>query len=220
MRVISLGRENLDVELSGTAYRICGGFGRGESSSVFLAEEIYKIVEEYPMPMEERNQLADRLSGIPAFAGDKFISNLRNPEFPYTTNLADIDGREKQWVRETVCAEWERANPGYDISFYDEEGNLLCKADNRMKVLIISHSCLEIHMDGTIVRFEGELRKKEFAALAGTMVWLCPDERKAAEEEFDTYVKKLKENYKTLPGKKRLRIIFVDDKWKKLYLIK
>ena len=38
MRVISLGRENLDVELSGTAYRICGGFGRGESSSVFLAE--------------------------------------------------------------------------------------------------------------------------------------------------------------------------------------
>lgn len=52
------------------------------------------------------------------------------------------------------------------------------------------------------------------------MVWLCPDERKAAEEEFDTYVKKLKENYKTLPGKKRLRIIFVDDKWKKLYSIK
>ena len=172
------------------------------------------------MPMEERNQLADRLSGIPAFAGDKFISNLRNPEFPYTTNLADIDGREKQWVRETVCAEWERANPGYDISFYDEEGNLLCKADNRMKVLIISNSCLEIHMDGTIVRFEGELRKKAFAALAGTMVWLCPDERKAAEEEFDTYVKKLKENYKILPGKKRLRIIFVDDKRKKLYSIK
>ena len=100
MRVIRLGREKLDIELSGAAYRICGGFGRGESSSVFLAEEIYKIVEEYPMPMEERNQLADRLSGIPAFAGDKFISNLRNPEFPYTTNLADIDGREKQWVRE------------------------------------------------------------------------------------------------------------------------
>ena len=88
------------------------------------------------MPMEERNQLADRLSDIPAFAGDKFISNLRNPEFPYTTHLADIDGREKQWVREAVCAEWERANPGYDISFYDEEGNLLCKADNRIKNLI------------------------------------------------------------------------------------
>lgn len=32
MRVISLGRENLDIELSDTAYRICGGFGRGESS--------------------------------------------------------------------------------------------------------------------------------------------------------------------------------------------
>ena len=107
-----------------------------KNTSVFLAEEIYKIVEEYPMPMEERNQLADRLSGIPAFAGDKFISNLRNPEFPYTTHLADIDGREKQWVREAVCAEWERANPGYDISFYDEEGNLLCKADNRIKNLI------------------------------------------------------------------------------------
>lgn len=110
-RVISLGRENLDIELSDTAYRICGGFGRGESS-------------------------------------------------------------------------------------------------------------LEIHMDGTIVRFEGELRKKEFAALAGTMVWLCPDERKAADEEFDTYVKKLKVNYKTLPRKNRIRIIFVDDKWKKLYSIR
>lgn len=220
MRVISLGRENLDIELSGIAYRICGGFGRGESSSVFLAEEIYKIVEEYPMPMEERNQLADHLSGIPAFTGDKFISNLRNPEFPYTTNLADIDCREKQWVMETVCAEWEQANPGYDISFYDEKGNLLCEADNRMKVLTVSNFCLEIHMDGTIVRFEGELRKKEFVALAESMVWLCPDERKATDEEFDTYVKKIKENYKTMPMKNRLRIVFVDDKWKKLCSIR
>ena len=220
MRVISLGRENLDIELSGIAYRICGGFGRGESSSVFLAEEIYKIVEEYPMPMEERNQLADHLSGIPAFTGDKFISNLRNPEFPYTTNLADIECREKQWVMETVCAEWEQANPGYDISFYDEKGNLLCEADNRMKVLTVSNFCLEIHMDGTIVRFEGELRKKEFVALAESMVWLCPDERKATDEEFDTYVKKIKENYKTMPMKNRLRIVFVDDKWKKLCSIR
>ena len=29
MRVIRLGRENLDVELSGTAYRICGAIGGG-----------------------------------------------------------------------------------------------------------------------------------------------------------------------------------------------
>lgn len=36
MKVISHGKENLDVELSGNAYRICGGFGMGENYSVFL----------------------------------------------------------------------------------------------------------------------------------------------------------------------------------------
>lgn len=219
MRVISLGKENLDVELSGNAYRICGVLGGGTGFSGF-AGKIYKIVEEYPMPMERRNKLADMLSKIPAFDDDQFISNLRDPEFPYTTNLADIGDEEKQWVRETVCEEWERTNPGYDIDFYDEEGNLLCKAESRTRALILSSSCLEIHMDGTIVRFEGELRRKEFVALAGTMTWLCPDERKATEGEFDTYVKKFSLKYKTVPRKKRRRIIFVDDKWKKLYSIR
>ena len=95
MRVLRHGKEELDIELSDAVYRICGGFGSGTNSSVFLAEEIYKIVEEYPMPMEERNRLADFLSGVPLFSGDKFISDLRDPDFPYTTNLADIDEGEK-----------------------------------------------------------------------------------------------------------------------------
>ena len=95
MRVLRHGKEELDIELSDVVYRICGGFGSGTNSSVFLAEEIYKIVEEYPMPMEERNRLADFLSGVPLFSGDKFISDLRDPDFPYTTNLADIDEGEK-----------------------------------------------------------------------------------------------------------------------------
>lgn len=30
------------------------------------------------------------------------------------------------------------------------------------------------------------------------MRWLCPEERKASAEEFDEYVRKLKEKYKTL----------------------
>lgn len=30
------------------------------------------------------------------FSDGKFVSNLRNPEFPYTTNLADIGEQEKQ----------------------------------------------------------------------------------------------------------------------------
>ena len=109
MRVLNHGKESL-IELSDAAYRICGGFGSGTNSSVFLAEEIYKIVEEYPMPMEERNRYADFLSDIPVLSGAKIISDLRNPDFPYTTNLADIDEEEKKRVRETVCAEWERAN--------------------------------------------------------------------------------------------------------------
>ena len=106
MRVLRHGKEELDIELSDAVYRICGGFGSGTNSSVFLAEEIYKIVEEYPMPMEERNRLADFLSGVPLFSGDKFISDLRDPDFPYTTNLADINEEEKKRVRETICAEW------------------------------------------------------------------------------------------------------------------
>ncbi len=57
MRVLNHGKEELDIELSDAVYRICGGFGSGTNSSVFLAEEIYKIVEEYPMPMEERTGL-------------------------------------------------------------------------------------------------------------------------------------------------------------------
>ena len=65
MRVLNHGKEELDIELSDAVYRICGGFGSGTNSSVFLAEEIYKIVEEYPMPMEERNRYADFLSDIP-----------------------------------------------------------------------------------------------------------------------------------------------------------
>ena len=115
MRVIDLGKEKLDIELSDAAYRICGAVGGSAGFSAF-AEEIYKIVEEYPMPMEERSRYADFLSDIPAFSGDKFISDLRDPDFPYTTNLADIDEEEKKRVRETVCAEWERANPGYPLS--------------------------------------------------------------------------------------------------------
>ena len=143
MRVLNHGKEELDIELSDAVYRICGGFGSGTNSSVFLAEEIYKIVEEYPMPMEERIRLADFLSDITAFPKSKFISDLRDPDFPYTTNLADIDEEEKKRVRETVCAEWERANPGYAISFYDEEGNLLCSADCRTRVLIwTGRSCV------------------------------------------------------------------------------
>ena len=221
MRVISLGKENLDIELSDAAYRIFGdlGGGTGTGFSAF-AEQIYKIVEEYPMPMEERSRYADFLSNIPAFSGDKFISDLRDPDFPYTTNLADIDEEEKKWVRETVCAEWERANPGYAISFYDEEGNLLCSADCRTRVLTLSDSCLEIHMDGTIVRFDGEQQKKRFVAAASSMRWLCPEERKASAEEFDEYVRKLKAEYKTLTRKTRPRIIFADDKGKKLYSVR
>ena len=49
MRVLRHGKESLDIELSDAAYRICGGFGSGTNSSVFLAEEIYKIVEEYQL---------------------------------------------------------------------------------------------------------------------------------------------------------------------------
>ena len=94
MRVLNHGKESL-IELSDAAYRICGGFGSGTNSSVFLAEEIYKIVEEYPMPMEERNRYADFLSDIPVLSGAKIISDLRDPDFPYTTNLADIDEGEK-----------------------------------------------------------------------------------------------------------------------------
>ena len=52
------------------------------------------------------------------------------------------------------------------------------------------------------------------------MTWLCPDERKAAEGEFDIYVKNFMVKYKSIPRKKRHRIIFVDDKWKKLYSIR
>ena len=184
MRVLNHGKEELDIELSDAAYRICGGFGSGTNSSVFLAEEIYKITEEHPMPMERRIRLANILSGVPAFSGDKLISDLRDPDFPYTTNLADIDEEEKKRVRETVCAEWERANPGYAISFYDEEGNLLCSADCRTRVLTLSDSCLEIHMDGTIVRFDGEQQKKRFVAAASSMRWLCPEERKASAAEW------------------------------------
>ena len=96
MRVISLGKENLDIELSVASYRICGdlGGGTGTGFSAF-AEQIYKIVEEYPMPMEERNRYADFLSDIPVLSGAKIISDLRDPDFPYTTNLADIDEGEK-----------------------------------------------------------------------------------------------------------------------------
>ena len=220
MRVLNHGKEELDIELSDAVYRICGGFGSGTNSSVFLAEEIYKIVEEYPMPMEERNRYADFLSDIPVLSGAKIISDLRNPDFPYTTNLADIDEEEKKRVRETVCAEWERANPGYPISFYDEKGNLLCSADCRTRVLALSDSCLEIHMGGTIVRFDGEQQKKRFVAAASSMRWLCPEERKASAEEFDEYVRKLKAEYKTLARKTRPRILFADDKGKKLYSVR
>ena len=92
MRVISLGKENLDIELSVASYRICGdlGGGTGTGFSAF-AEQIYKITEEHPMPMERRIRLANILSGVPAFSGDKLISDLRDPDFPYTTKLADID---------------------------------------------------------------------------------------------------------------------------------
>ena len=182
MRVIRLGRENLDVELSGTAYRICGAIGGGTGFSAF-AEEIYKI--------EEREQ------SVPV--GERPV-------------LSELDGQEKLWVREKVCEEWERTNPGYDIAFYDEEGNLLYRADHKMRVLTVSRSCLEIHMDGTIVRFDGDLGRRGFTALAASMTWLCPDERKAQEGEFETYVKKFKAGYRALPRKSRLRIIFVDDK--------
>ncbi len=44
------------------------------------------------------------------------------------------------------------------------------------------------------------------------MTWLCPDERKAQEGEFEAYVKKFKAGYRALPRKSRLRIIFADDK--------
>ena len=221
MRVISLGKENLDIELSVASYRICGdlGGGTGTGFSAF-AEQIYKITEEHPMPMERRIRLANILSGVPAFSGDKLISDLRDPDFPYTTNLADINEEEKKRVRETICAEWERANPGYPISFYDEEGNLLCSADCRMRVLTLSDACLEIHMDGTIVRFDGKQQKKRFMAAASSMRWLCPEERKASAEEFDEYVRKLKAEYKTLTRKTRPRIIFADDKGKKLYSVR
>ena len=128
------------------------------------------------MPMERRNQAGEYSFGVPGFSVDKFISDLRDPDFPYTTNLADIDEEEKKWVRETVCAEWERANPGYAISFYDEEGNLLCSADCRTRVLKLSDSCLEIHMDGTIVRFDGEQQKKRFVG-SGVVYEMAVSER-------------------------------------------
>ena len=164
MRVISLGKENLDIELSVASYRICGdlGGGTGTGFSAF-AEQIYKIVEEYPMPMEERNRYADFLSDIPAFSGDKFISDLRDPDFPYTTNLADIDEEEKKRVRETVCAEWERANPGYPISFYNEEfygysgfNTYLGKYEMRRGNMIIFKDMVVTKMGGESEAIEAE----------------------------------------------------------------
>ena len=184
MRVVRHGKEDLEIELSGVNYYFWGGFGRGETwdSSVFLVVDICKVVEEY------------------------------SPDVPDTPRLADIDEQEKQWVRETVCAEWGKDGSKYtsrcDISFYDKNGNFLCTNDNRINVLTISDFRLEVHMDGTIVQFSGEKRNGTFVALASSMMWLRPNERKATAEELDTCVKKLEQYYKIIPRENRSRIVW------------
>ena len=78
MRVIDLGKEKLDIELSDAAYRICGAVGGSAGFSAF-AEEIYKIVEEYPMPMEERSRYADFLRIFRLFQGINLFQILEIP---------------------------------------------------------------------------------------------------------------------------------------------
>ena len=202
MRVIRHSREDLEIELAGTNYYLFGSFGNGETwdSSVFLVTEIDKIVEDKK-------------------------ENLSDLEIPCTSRLADIDEKEKQWVRDTVCTNWQNDDSGYnlsshfDISFYDKEGNFLCTNANRINVLTISAVRLEIHMDETIVQFKGENRNDTFIAKASSMMGLYPNEHIATKEEFDTCVNKLKQYYKGLPHKKH-RVVFVDDRGKKLSSIR
>ena len=93
-----------------------------------------------------------------------------------------------------------------------------------MKIIGVSRDCINVEVNGKIARFWGEPYGSYdgFMALIGTMEWIYPDEHEATYEETILLIQTMKSEYRKLSRKERKlsRVIFCDDKWKKIDSIK
>lgn len=116
MRIIDIGKENVDIEINSKTYRLSGELYK--DGFVAFASRISLILSESaPMSMEERLQIAsttEKLSPKP------FIDWLKNPNGLIPTKLIDINEDEKNMVMEAIYQEGDVHN--FPIHFiHDKE---------------------------------------------------------------------------------------------------
>jgi hypothetical protein len=123
--LLSSGKEHLDVEIDGKAYRLSGELNANEFAA--LAHQTALLTQtKTAMSMSERVKLADQSEQL---SPKDFTDWLRNQDAPITTNLQALSESEKNRVMHTVCNEWP--DETLSICFYDENFNLLCKSKRR-----------------------------------------------------------------------------------------
>jgi hypothetical protein len=128
------GKEHLDIEIDGRAYRLSGELS-ADGFAAFAHQPALLTQTETTMNMGERMRLA---SQVDQSSPEGFTDWLRSPDTLITTRLQVLSELEKNQVMQTVCDEWP--DETFSVCFYDENLNLLPRP-------IVSDSCLNVPRD-------------------------------------------------------------------------
>jgi hypothetical protein len=124
MKILDGGKEHLDVEIDGKAYRLSGQLDANEFTAFADRTALLTQANE-AMDMSERMELAAKSE--PSSPKD-FTDWLRNQDVQIVTNLQPLDEQEKKRVMQAVCDKW--IDKTFSIYFYDGNSRLLCKSKN------------------------------------------------------------------------------------------
>ena len=121
MKVIDLGKEQIDIEIQGSNYRLsgeisCKGFTAWENGITRIG------LESVPISINERMKLA---SNMQPSTSEEFISWLKDPAVSINSNLGELTTVERETVMKKVCKEWDDTN--LEITFVDKQGKFLCR---------------------------------------------------------------------------------------------
>jgi hypothetical protein len=118
------GKEHLDVEINGRAYRLSGQLTESEFTA--FADRTTLITQtKRTMSPDERKALAAKSEKS---SPKDFTAWLQNQSTQITTNLQPLSDQEKEQVMQTVCNNWPTKT--LSISFYDKNQTLLQKSKN------------------------------------------------------------------------------------------
>lgn len=214
MKIINLGKENLDIEIQGCNYRLSGEIAN--EGFIAYANQTTRIgIDSIPISMNDRMELASHMEKS---TPEEFILWLKDPSVSINTNLVEMEENEKEVIMKRICNEWK--DPNLSIIFVDNKG-FVCRtrpeigklrdSGARFNILNVEKEKLTIELNERIAQFEGELWENGFNIKIRKMEWIYPEKRKATYEEAVAFIKELKRIYRKEPreNRKKFQLCFM-----------